>query len=375
MDIVINALPLLNKLTGIGKYIYYLSREIEEKYSEHEVTYFYKFCCSKKILLYKDKDDSVGELVRVLNAFPEIKSKFWELRDYWSAIHSCCGDVYFEPNFIPLKIKAKRKVTTVADFSFVTHPECHPAIRLERFRRFFWERIKQVDHVIFISDFIRRYAIEVHGFSENNSSVIPLGVLHDQFRVMSEEDLGDVRNRLNLPENYLLFVGSLEPRKNLERILNAYLSLPDYIRAEFKLILVGAAGWENNAIKDIIVKNAGDIRHLGYVTDEDLPRLYNLASLFVFTSLYEGFGLPALEAMACGCPVLSSNVTSLPEVCGTAAELVDPLDQEAIRAGMLSLLTDRQLSSRRRAEGLLQASYFTWEACAEKHLRVFQGVR
>jgi len=371
MNLAINALPLMSPLTGIGKYTYYLAQEFSKLSGELDVEYFYAYNYSRELL---QPGNEGGRKADVIRRFPAVKPYVKVARNYLAAMTRRRFDVYFEPNFIPIAIPARRKVVTVADFSFMTHPECHPKERLDYFSSKFWPRIKTADHIIFISEFIRQYGIENYGFSEEHSTSIPLGVQHSQFRVMSNEELCGVRKRLGLPEKFILFVGSLEPRKNLERTLRAYLSLPQNMRDEYKCVLAGGSGWNNSGIQQLINEHPGQILRLGYVADEDLPSLYNLASLFLFASLYEGFGLPALEAMSCGCPVLSSNVTSLPAVCGDAALLVDPNDIEAIRDGMARILDDESLAAQLRERGLEHAQGFTWEQCARKHLDIFNQV-
>jgi len=389
MRIVINGHSLLGPLTGIGKYTYCLSQALEKIDGDIDVEYFY--CSYSKHLRHPEESVTVAEVAgrrlkvklfardvlkiatEVVRKHPRIKTFFRTARYFIAQLTMKKFDVYFEPCFIPLNIAAKFRVVTVADFSFHTHPECHPQERLDHFKKHFWKKIKSADHIIFISDFIRRYAIETFDFPEDKSSTIHLGVLHSQFRQMSAEEIGDIRKRLQLPESFVLFVGSLEPRKNLSRIMKAYLSLPQSVRNEVKMIIVGGSGWENDDIQKLIDTYPDEIKHLGYLSDEDLPKVYNLASLFVFTTLYEGFGLPALEAMACGCPVLTSNTTSLPEICGEAADLVDPLDQNAIRDGLLRILTDQDWAEQLKKRGLAHAQQFTWEKCAREHLKVFRG--
>jgi glycosyltransferase involved in cell wall biosynthesis len=145
--------------------------------------------------------------------------------------------------------------------------------------------------------------------------------------------------------------------------------LPEYIRKDFKLLLVGFKGWGNKQIVELLGKLKGTVDYLGYVNSEELAELYREASCFVYPSLYEGFGLPPLEAMACGCPVVVSNVTSLPEVCGDAAYYVDPYDVESIAEGMYKVLTDEAMRRNLIEKGLERAKLFSWEKAAKSTLR------
>jgi len=186
-----------------------------------------------------------------------------------------------------------------------------------------------------------------------------------------------VRERFGLTRPYLLHVGTIEPRKNLARLLGAYAQLRQRGGDVPTLVLAGAPGWGTDGVHRAITALAlGDaVRCIGPVADDDLPALYTAAEVFVYPSLYEGFGLPVLEAMACGTPVLTSNVASLPEVAGDAAVLVDPRDEGAIADAMAELLRDRQARDQLRARGAARARGFTWERCARETWTVYEEAR
>jgi glycosyltransferase involved in cell wall biosynthesis len=186
--------------------------------------------------------------------------------------------------------------------------------------------------------------------------------------------LDTVRARYGLDRPYLLFVGTLQPRKNLERLLIAFDRVAAE-RPELGLALVGAGGWQrerlDRALADVCARDR--VRLLGYVPDQDLPSLYAGSLGLAFPSLYEGFGLPALEAMACGAPVLTSATSSMPEVVGEAGLLVDPLDVDAIAAGLARLADDPSLRCELGRRGLAQAAGFTWERAARETLAVLHA--
>jgi alpha-1,3-rhamnosyl/mannosyltransferase len=173
-----------------------------------------------------------------------------------------------------------------------------------------------------------------------------------------------------------LAVSTLEPRKNLPRLLMAYARLPEALRARHPLALVGAKGWLNAELEQHLapLERTGQLRRLGYVSQEDLPALYAGAHAFAYPSLYEGFGLPLLEAMASGAPALSSRCSSLPEVAGAAALLIDPEDLDALTAGLERLLDDAPWRVQARARGLEQARRFSWERCVEDTVAVYRGL-
>jgi alpha-1,3-rhamnosyl/mannosyltransferase len=192
------------------------------------------------------------------------------------------------------------------------------------------------------------------------AQVVPLAA---DARFATAQRSAQVEERLGLDRPYVLAVGTLEPRKNLERLIAAWEGLGD----THALALVGPRGWDDETIV-AAARRAGDVRLLGHVDDADLPALYAGATCFAYPSLYEGFGLPVLEAMAAGAPVLTSNVSSLPEVVGDAALLVDPRDTGAIRAGLRRLLSEPALREELRARGRGRAATFSWDRTASELL-------
>ena len=191
--------------------------------------------------------------------------------------------------------------------------------------------------------------------------------------VYERNALVSCRREFDLPEKFILFVGTREPRKNLNRLARAYAELPDRTRREFSLVLVGPRGWGEG---DTSARQKRDSRVivLDYVETAKLAQIYNLATVFVYPSLYEGFGLPSLEAMACGCPVVVSRAGSLPEICADAACYVDPIDVQSIAEGIEKVVADEELRQSLIKKGRERAKLFTWESTAEKTLAVFSEV-
>jgi len=206
--------------------------------------------------------------------------------------------------------------------------------------------------------------------------VTPLAADPELGRVTDATVLDRARRRYRLPERFVLFLGAMEPRKNLLRLIEAWATLKPAVRRETSLVVAGAQGWLNDSVRSRVESlGLGDRVHLaGYVEGEDLAALYSLATVFAYPSLREGFGLPVLEAMACGTPVLTSDVSSLPEVAGEAAVLVPPTDIEAIADGLLRLLEDAALRADLGERGRRQAAGFSWERCARETLGVYNSV-
>ncbi len=193
--------------------------------------------------------------------------------------------------------------------------------------------------------------------------------------VTNPERLDQIRRKYKLPDQFLLYVGTLEPRKNLSRLVRAFGRLKKQGQPH-KLVLAGPWGWSMNGFQQQIEQlELGDaVQMLGYIPDEDLPGLYSLATVFVFPSIYEGFGLPPLEAMACGTPVLSSKNSSLAEICGEAAYLIDPLDEENLADGLRQVLEDKNLQKKLGENGRKRAAEFSWERAARETTAVYDLV-
>jgi alpha-1,3-rhamnosyl/mannosyltransferase len=191
-------------------------------------------------------------------------------------------------------------------------------------------------------------------------------------RFSSQVEPGE-RERLGLERPYVLALGTIEPRKNLERLIEAYVGLPESVRAGFDLCLAGSLGWKTGPIVELIERHPHSVRQLGYVADEDLPALYRNAALFVYPSLQEGFGLPVLEALSCGTAVITSDVSSMPEVGGEAARYVNPRDTQDIRAALEELLTDDAKREALAARGPAQAARFSWRRTAEQTLAAIEA--
>lgn len=264
-------------------------------------------------------------------------------------------DIYWQPNFIPLKnINAKKVVTTVHDFSCILHKDYHPKERIDYFENNFFQNIINSDIIITGSNFTKQEILQRLNFKEEKVKVIYHGVNHDIFKVYE-----DIQLDFDLPKKFIFSVGSIEPRKNLLGLLKAYNLLPKSLKDEYKLVLAGFKGWENKEIMEQIEFNKDYIHYLGFITDEQLAKVYNKATCFVFPSFYEGFGLPPIEAMASGTPVISSDQTSMPEVCQDAAIYCNPYNIQDISNKIELLLNDKKLQSKLIKKGLIKAKEHT----------------
>lgn len=276
-------------------------------------------------------------------------------------------DLLWSPcNTGPLAVA--RQVVTIHDCAFYDQPEGFSRKFAAWYQFLVPKLARRIRRIITISQFSRERLLDYCQVAPEKIVVIPQGV-DQRFQPLSREVIAETRAQLQLPERYILFVGNLAPRKNLLRLLEAW-SIVSPRFSDVSLVLVGAA---NQVFRDAGLRQPPpSVITAGYVADEYLPAVYGGAECFAFPSLYEGFGLPVLEAMACGIPVLSSNVTSLPEVAGDAALLVDPYDVEALAAGLDQLLADEVLRQDLSRRGLERAAQFTWERTATATWQVLE---
>ena len=266
--------------------------------------------------------------------------------------------VYHAPNLIARPFDGPT-VVTVHDLSWRTQPEWHPPERVGWIERNLDATLRQANRFVAVSAHTARALATVLGVEQGRIDVVPPGV-SPLFRPMTAAEAAPVLGNYALTDRgYVLAVGTIEPRKNLDRLIVAHRRLPAGLRTRLPLVIAGATGW--GAAPDW----HGAARLPGYVPDTELVALYARAACVAYPSLHEGFGLPVLEAMACGAPVVTSDVTALPETAGGAAVLVDPWDTAAIADGLRRVLEDEALAGTLRARGLARAAGFTWDRTAE----------
>ncbi len=383
MHIVINTIPLLSRQTGIGNCIYNISKSLLEIDRDNKYSFYYGYF-SNKLQKTPHDDATSSELpfsvlqkskpyIKTIPVLSDISKRVIE---EWNKLISGRKeiDVYFEPNYIPVAFKTKKIVTTIHDFSFHLHPEWHPRDRISYFRKYFYERIHKSDLIVTDSQFIKEEAQSILKIDPAKLRVVYMGYDRQIFRKYPEQEVAAFRAAHNLPEQFVLFVGSIEPRKNIERLLLAYRQLPEALKRQYRLVLAGFAGWRNKKIMELIQEMQAYVSFLGYLNVKELATAYNAATFFAYPSLYEGFGLPPLEAMACGTPVLVSRAASLPEVCGQAALYCDPLDTSDIAEKLELMMSSGTLRQELETKGQARIKMFTWENTARQMIRIFEEV-
>ena len=381
MKIIINTNALLHPLTGIGQYTYQLSKKLKEVDAENDYCYYYGYF-SKALL-----GGTNGSRIWIVRSLKKWFKKIPLVGRWGRPLRTKANrflqkffryefDLYFEPNFIPLpEIHAKKTVTMVFDLSAVLYPEWHPKERVEVFRREFASGIARSDMVITATQFMKRQIMDNLQVPESKIAVVPIDCNKQIFGIRDPQEAERFRKQEELPEKYLMFVGNIEPRKNILLLLKAFL-MQGTSGEDLGLVFCGPAGWKNGAVFDFIRQNdlMGRIRLMHYVTEKQLCLLYNRAQALVYPSFYEGFGLPPLEAMSSGCPVIVSDIQVHREVCGDAVLYADPKSPEQMAEAIRRILEEPGLADDLRKKGLEQAAKFSWENTARETLKIFDQV-
>jgi glycosyltransferase involved in cell wall biosynthesis len=366
MRIVFDGTTLTPGRTGVGYYtehlLQHLAREVINTGDELIVV-------SNKAI---DTQAPLPPHVRVHDGhrFP-IRIGWMQLRAA-RALEALQPDVaHFTNGMMPIGSRVAT-VVTVHDMSLRLYPGCHPLRRLLLNRPLMHVAIRRASSIVTVSNSARRDLLRLHGVAPDRVAVVHEAA-SPVFRPISDRArLEDVRARYGLPRQFMLYVGTIEPRKNLTRLMSAFAAarkagIPHH------LVCVGPYGWSSRDLAGHIerlgIQHA--VHFTGYVKFEDLPSIYNLGDFFAFPSLYEGFGLPVVEAMACGVPVLTSVTSSLGEIAGDAAVTIDPMDTDAIADAIVRLATDAELRRDRAERGLQRARSFSWAQTARDMLAVY----
>lgn len=373
IKVAVGATSLITPLTGIGNYTLNLTKALLDN-PLIEMEGFYGHRWSKKLNPLTVRN--IGKIKKLVNWFVPFSYTSRRIASqiaFNSGINKGGFDLYHEPNFLPFEFKGPT-VITVHDLSYIRHPLAHPKERIRMMNKILPLAIENSQCIIVDSHFTKLEVCSEFSVPNSKIHVTHLGKsLNFYPRVKS--DISKVLQKYKLIlGQYVIAVGTLEPRKNLIQAIHTYQALPDKLAKCFPLTIVGMRGWkEKGLISDLnILISQGKARMLGYVPDNDLPYLYSGARSLIFPSLYEGFGLPILEAMACGTPVVASDSSSIPEVIGDAGVLVDVGDVETMKTSIERICEDDKEFSRLSSLGIIQAEKFSWEKCAEETYSAYQ---
>lgn len=374
MDIILSTDAIRQPLTGIGRYTSQLARQLARHREIGEIW----FSHGGKLLRHIPEPQHKPTAVTWLrNGF----SKYGPLLDAYRKIHSFGkansirhlnnalyhGTNYYLPKF------AGRSVVTFHDISVFTLPNCHRNDRVRFLQKEMMLALERTAAIITVSEFSKREITARFDWPTDRIYVTPLAST-DIFHPRTDTELIPLlKPHQLLPGSYCLYVGTIEPRKNLGVLLDAYANQPLRLRQLFPLVLSGHSGWNNQVLVDRIrqAEREGWLRYLGFVPDSQLPALFAGARLFVFPSFYEGFGLPVLEAMSSGIPVICANTTSLPEIAGHAAAMFAPQDTDHLASLIAIGLENQEWRLAARGNGLRQAARFSWERCMELTLQAY----
>lgn len=369
MRIGIDATALPSQPVGAGNYTIHLIRALNGIIHTDELVVFSQ---PSKIPLIDKKGELPVEWVECPELPPGLRL-VWEQTRLANLVKKARIDLLHSPHYTQPRSLSCRSVVTFHDMTFILHPELHTRSKRVFFPRAMRRSSRLADMLIADSESTRTDMVRLLGTDPHKVITIPLGV-DPEFRPLSDPELlTKIQKMYSLPEEFILFVGTVEPRKNVPLLIQSYKQLVDN-GLHFPLVIAGKLGWMYEEVfAQVEANKLGEkIRLIGYVEQIDLPALYNLAQVFVYPTLYEGFGLPVLEALACGVPVVTSNISSLPEIIGDAGLLVTPNDPQALAQAIRKILADRELNLKLRQAGPQRAAQFSWQRTAQLTLRVYQ---
>ena len=283
-------------------------------------------------------------------------------------------DLYFFPNFVIYPHLKGKSVILIHDLTFERVPQYVARRNVDFLRKFVPSSVAQADHVVVNCEFTKRELIEAYRVPAEKVTVAYPGVDPKSFYPRSAKDKEEIKRKYGIAKPFLLFLGTLEPRKNVPAILKAYADLSN--RRDFNLVLAGKKGWLFEEIFRTVADLGleEDVIFTGYVPEEDRPRLMSAAEVFVFPSFFEGFGMPVVEAQACGTPVVTSNTTSLPEAAGEGAVLVDPKNVSQLTRALEEVLSSESRRKELVKKGLANAHRFDWNDSAQKLIEIFNSL-
>ena len=377
MNIAIDGRAFLYARTGIEYSISQILKMFLEYHGEHEyLLYGAKGLGRNLVNQCRKRGRSILDNIQpVPFPFRKLSRYYLELTTSL-AINKADVQVFWGPNYRGVFSKKFKTVITIHDMAHIHYPDYTGKHNYHFFTRYLKEHSRESTRILCPSNVTKSDIVNYLEIPEEKVRVIYWGV-DSHFRPVEDEVVVNrVKNRYGLIGDFILFVGTIQPRKNIEGLLEAFWILNEKKDFSHKLIIAGCKGWKYSEIFNRIEAYGlkEKVKWLGYVDYEDLPGLYSLADVLVLPSYYEGFGFPILEAMACGTPVVTSNVSSMPEVAGDAAILVDPNSPEMIAESIRQVLMDSELNQKLRETGLMRAKEFTWEKSADEIMAVFDEV-
>ena len=370
MRIALDAIPLVAAKTGVGHYTEALAEWLARVHTDHQYDLWSPF----DFAFDHHNGDKPDNLNKRFIPVHKLFRKWW-LVGLPTLLQITPLDVFHGTNYCIPVVSPCPTVVTIHDLSLYAQADTHEANNVSRGKRRIPLMARRATRIIAPSEATRREIISYLRIDDERIRVIPEAA-RQNMRPCSEDQSRSVLAKHDLRRPYLLYVGTIEPRKNLTTLIRAYDDLIHSTPHRPQLVLCGGRGWLCDAIYQMVddLKLNDQVRFTGYVDDADLPALYSSAEAFIYPSQYEGFGLPPLEAMACGTPVITSNTSSLPEVVGEAGFKLPPHDVEALTETMAKLLSDAAMSQHYKRAGLERAKLFSWERAARETQAVYDEV-
>jgi glycosyltransferase involved in cell wall biosynthesis len=373
MRVGLDGYPLTEPRTGVGHYTLELARALAIASPSDQFELVSPAAFEPTI---------VDELNRAsLANLHSTTAKASSIRGHWWSIglplyaRRARFDLFHGTNFdVPLW-NSRRSVVTIHDLSSLLHPDKHRQRSVRRARVRLPLAIRLAKKIITPTESVKREVCEYFAVNPNKVAAIPLAARRN-FQTLVPSQTIAIRKRLNIEDDFLLFVGTLEPRKNLLTLLKALQQILSQTSLRPQLVIAGGEGWLMDETFSFMDKSeiSGRLRLTGYLGDEELCALYSSCRLFIYPSLYEGFGLPPLEAMACGAPVIAGRIPALQETLGQSARLVDPNDARELAKNIIELWTDEQQRQKLSSSGKQNAARFSWEQTARMTLEVYREV-
>lgn len=352
-------MPTKNK-TGIG---YILDNILPRLVDIDNKTRYVLYGCNFGV------DKNNVRTIKLPRTFQRLLNLFWKYIFFPSAsIFIGKTDVFFFPNFTDFPVSAKKRVLLIADLSFIRFPNFSEKKNLVFLKRNVGSSIKRADHILTISENAKNEIVEYYGLERRKVDVIYLGCPENVKAITDHFQIENIKRKYYIKGQYILFVGTLEPRKNIEGIIRAYSLLDQDTRNKYKLVISGSKGWYYDKIFNIVDELClrDNVVFTSYVDEVDISSLYSGASLFVFPSFYEGFGMPILEAFRCGIPVVTADNSSLREVGGDGCMYCNADSIESIKEAIEKVLNSENLKKELVLKGHEQLKRFSWDLAAKK---------
>jgi len=362
MRIAINTRFLLaNKMEGFGWYTFEIVKRLVEKHPEHDFIFFFDRPYDEKFIFGKN----VTPVVLGPPARHPILFILWFEVAVKRALKKYKADIFFSPDgYLSLSSKIPQ-IAVIHDINFEQYPKDIPFTARHYLRYFFPKFAKKASKIITVSNYSKSDIVKKYGIQENKITVAWNGA-SEVFKPIQDTDKEIVRQKYTNGKPYFLFVGALHPRKNVVRLLEAYAAFKEKNISDYQMVIVGESLWKNTLLNHNLSDNIKTTVHFtGHLPLSELANLMASASVFTFVPYFEGFGIPLVEAMRCGTPILSGNLTSLPEVAGEAALYCNPFDVEDIYTQLVEISTNKELQAHLSSEGLKRGDLFCWNKAAD----------